>query len=133
MQRLTFNMIGSRQPVSVLNPEDVRERMSRLGYLDPSMILKTDNSVVISIDKNIYTISSNLTFTNEENIVTTSGTIVLTKDNFGVQEVLVNMELTNDEPAYGELTNYNVVGNTITLNTQEFNNKLAHIKYLTTN
>lgn len=130
MQRLTFNMIGSRPPVSVLNPEDVRERMSRLGYLDPSMILKTDNTVAVSVDKNVYNISTNLELKFIKTYVSDTS-IELPSENYGIQEVLVNMETSNDSPAFGEVDDYTVSGQTIDIGTNLYNGKLAYVKYLT--
>lgn len=132
MQRLTNQIIGTRAPLSINDSENIRLRMSSLGYLDASIIIQTDNTVNVTIDKNIYNISTNLQIISENTIVSNEQTIMLNKSNFGIQEILVNMELTNDDPAYGEITEYTVLDNIITLNTTEFNNKVAIVKYLTT-
>lgn len=131
MQKLTRELIGTKTPLTQTDSESIRLRMSELGYLDPSIILKTDDTVNVDIDKNIYTISTNLQILNESTTVDGSSTITLNKVNLGIQEVLVNMELTNDDPAYGEITDYAVTNNVITLNTSDYNNKLAVVKYLT--
>ena len=130
MQRLTFNMIGTRPPVNFLNPEEVRERMNTLGYLDPSFILKTDETVSVSVDKNIYSISTNLELKFIKTIV--SGTIItLPSENHGIQEILVNMEFSNDSPAFGEIDDYTVDGQTIDIGTNLYDGKLVYVKYLT--
>lgn len=132
MQRLTFDMIGTRSPLTVNDSEIVRLRMNSIGYLDPSIILRTDSSVKVSIDKNVYTISTNVTLITESHIVSSSGTIILNKLNLGIQEVLVNMD-TELDPAFGELMTYSTNNNIISLNTNDYNGKTAYIKYLTTN
>jgi len=132
MQRLTNQLIGPRVPLTSTDSENVRLRLSDIGYLDTSLILKTDDTVKVSIDRNIYTISTNLQIISEESTVSSSSTITLSKENFGIQEVLVNMEESNDDPAYGEIKNYTVTDNIITLNTADYNNKLTYIKYLST-
>lgn len=133
MQRLTFNMIGSRPPVSVLNPELVRERMSMIGLIDPSIIIKTDDTVAVSIDRNIYNISTNLELKTVKLLVSAESTITLPSENHGIQELLVNMETMNESPAFGELDTdeYSISGNMITLNTNLYANKLTYVKYLT--
>lgn len=130
MQRLTFNMIGTREPVSALDPEDVRERMSNVGYLDPSFILRTDNTVVVSVDKNVYNISTNLEFKFLKTYVVDNN-IELPSKNYGIQEILVNMETSNDSPAFGEIDEYNVSGQTIDIGTNIYDTKIAYVKYLT--
>ena len=74
MQRLTFELIGVRTPTTEADSETVRTRMSDIGFIDPSIILKTDNTVNVLRDKNIYTISSNLTIESEFNTVSSSST-----------------------------------------------------------
>jgi len=130
MQRLTFELIGVRTPTTEADSETVRTRMSDIGFIDPSIILKTDNTVNVLRDKNIYTISSNLTIESEFNTVSSSSTITLKKDNYGTQEVLINVE-TSDAPGYAEIIDYTTTGNVITLNTHDYDNKDAFIKYLT--
>ncbi len=130
MQRLTFNMIGSRPPVSALNPQIVRERMGVLGFLDPSFILKADDTVVINVDKNVYSISANLEIKTFKTYVSNTS-ITLPSLNFGIQEVLVNMEVSNNSPAFGEFDEYTAIDQTIELGTNLYNGKLAYIKYLT--
>jgi len=132
MQNTTFNMIGVKVPLTISDSENIRLRMSDLGYLDPSLILQTDNSVNVTINKNVYTISSNLHIIQETPIISNDSTITLSKPNFGILEVLVNMEATNVTPAYGELMDYTVSTNVITLNSIEYKNKLSSIKYLST-
>lgn len=130
MQRLTFNMIGPRPPVNELDQQDVRERMGALGFLDPSFILKTDDTVSIGVDKNIYSISSNLQLKTITTFV--SGTeITLPSANHGVQEILVNMEVSNDSPAFGEFMDYTVSGEIIDLGTNLYDGKIAYVKFLT--
>ena len=131
MQRLTFDLIGSRAPITESDSEIVRIRLSDIGFINPSIILKTDDTVNVSIDKYIYTISSNLTIKNEENIVSETATITLLQNNHGIQELLVNAE-TIGNPGYVEITNYTVLDNIITLDSAEYNGKEAFIKYLTT-
>ncbi len=131
MQRLTFEMIGVRTPTTQTDSESVRIRMSDVGYIDPSIILKTDNTVNVIRDKNIYTISTNLSIDNEINSVSETSTITLLKDNHGIQELLVNAD-TIGNPGYVEVTDYTVVGNVITLDSTDYNGKEAFIKYLTT-
>ena len=130
MQRLTFNMIGTRPPVNFLNPEEVRERMNTLGYLDPSFILKTDETVSVSVDKNIYSISTNLELKFIKTIVVDT-VITLPSENHGIQEILVNMEFSNDSPAFGEIDDYTVDGQTIDIGTNLYDGKLVYVKYLT--
>ena len=130
MQRLTNEMIGVKIPLSKLDSEDYRIRLSALGFIDPSIILKTDNTVMVSRKKNIYTISTNLSIDNEKNIVTDDSTIILHKDNHGIQEILVNVD-TVDDPGYAEITDYTVVERVITLDTDEYNGKDTFVKYLT--
>lgn len=130
MQRLTFNMIGPRAPVSDLDPQVVRERMGVVGYLDPSFILKTDDTVSISVDKNIYSISSNLEMKLFKTYVTDT-TVELPSENHGIQEILVNMEVSNDSPAFGEFDEYSVNGTTIDLGTNLYDGKLIYVKFLT--
>jgi len=130
MQRLTFELIGVRTPTAQADSETVRIRMSDIGFIDPSIILKTDNTVNVSRDKNIYTISSNLTIENEINAVSSTSTITLNKDNHGIQELLVNAD-TIGNPGYVEITDYTTTGNVITLDSQDYDNKEAFIKYLT--
>jgi hypothetical protein len=123
-------MIGSRPPVSFLEAEDVRERMSGVGYLDPSFILKTDDTVAVSVDKNIYNISTNLEMKFIKTYVTDT-TITLPSENHGIQEVLVNLEVSNDSPAFGEIDDYTVDGQTIDVGTNFYDGKLAYVKFLT--
>lgn len=130
MQRLTFNMIGPRPPVSELDPQDVRERMGIIGYLDPSFILKTDDTVSVEVNKNIYSISSNI----ELKLIKTyvSDTIItLPSANYGIQEILVNMEVSNDSPAFGEFDEYTVNDTIIDLGTNLYDGKLTYVKFLT--
>lgn len=131
MQRLTFELIGAKAPLTQLNSEDIRTRTSELGFIDPSIILKTDNTVSVSINKNIYTISTALSADVETGLVSTSSTITLLKDNHGIQDVLVNIEK-KGEPAYVEYFNYTIVNGVITLNTADYDDKEYIIKYLTT-
>jgi len=130
MQRLTFNLIGSRAPALDLDPEDIRERMGILGFLDPSFILKTDESVTISVDKNIYNIRSNLELKLIKTYVTDT-IITLPSSNYGIQEIIVNMEVSNDSPAFGEFDEYTVNDTIINLGTNLYDGKLTYIKYLT--
>jgi len=132
MQSTTFELIGVKAPLTEINSEDIRLRTSRLGFIDPSIILKTDNSVLVTRNKNIYTISSNLSIDVESTFVSSTGTITLSKINYGIQELLVNAEEVGD-PAYVEIIDYVVDGNTITLDSDEYNDKETLIKYLTTN
>jgi len=132
MQRLTFELIGNKTPLTENNSEDIRLRTSSLGFIDPSIILKTDNTVSITRNNNIYTISSNLIIGSETTIVSDTSSITLLKDNYGIQELLVNAD-DFGEPGYVELTDYSVDANVITLDTDEYNGKEAVIKYLTTN
>ena len=129
MQSLTFEMMGARPPIDLLDAEDIRLRLNNIGYLDPSIIIRTDNTVALNIDKNIYTITSNLIIDSEQLIIDGS-TIVLSKDNFGIQELLVNVE-TSDDPGYIELINYTFDNRNITLDTDEYDSKEVFIKYLT--
>jgi len=131
MQRLTFNLIGPRPPVNELDAQNVRERMGLVGFLDPSFILKTDNTVNVTVEKNIYNISSNLQLRLVKTYVSDT-TITLPSSNFGIQEIIVNMEISNDSPAFGELDEYIVNDRVITLGTNLYNGKLTYIKYLTT-
>lgn len=130
MQRLTFNMIGPRPPVNDLDPQVVRERIGIVGYLDPSFILKTDDTVSVSVDKNIYSISSNLELKLVKTYVTNT-TVELPSENHGIQEILVNMEVSNDSPAFGEFDEYTVNGTTIDLGTNLYDGKLIYVKFLT--
>lgn len=132
MQRLTFELIGNKPPLTENNSEDIRLRTSSLGFIDPSIILKTDNTVSITRDNNIYTISSNLIIGSETTIVSDTNTITLLKDNYGIQELLVNAD-DFGEPGYVELSEYSINNNVITLDTDEYNGKESVIKYLTTN
>jgi len=128
MQRLTFELIGTRAPATETDSESIRIRMNGIGYLDPSIILKTDPTVKITRENNIYTISSNLTIINEANTV--SGTdIILNNKNYGIQELLVNADDLGD-PGYVEITNYIVTDSVITLDTMDYDGKEAFIKYL---
>jgi len=129
MQSLTFEMIGARPPVELLDSEEVRVRLNNIGYLDPSIIIRTDNTVALNIDKNVYTITSNLILDSEQLLVNGS-TILLSKDNFGIQELLVNVE-TSADPGYIEVINYVSDNKIITLDTDEYDGKEVFIKYLT--
>jgi len=129
MQSLTFEMIGARPPVELLDSEEVRVRLNNIGYLDPSIIIRTDNTVALNIDKNVYTITSNLILDSEQLLVDGS-TILLSKDNFGIQELLVNVE-TSTDPGYVEVINYIYDNRNITLDTDEYDGKEVFIKYLT--
>ncbi len=131
MQRLTFELIGVKTPLIQGNSEEIRIRTSELGFIDPSIILKTDDTVNVIRDKNIYTIQTNLHIDNEPNVVSDTSTITLTKSNHGIQELLVNAD-TYGDPGYVEVTDYTVVGSVITLDSDEYNGKEAFIKYLTT-
>ena len=130
MQRLTFNMIGPRPPFGLLDENLVRERLGKLGFLDPSFILKADNTVNVTVDKNIYNISSNLTIKMIKTYVANT-TITLPTVNHGVQEILINLEFSNDSPAFGEFDEYTVNGNVIDLGTNLYDGKLAYVKFLT--
>lgn len=133
MQRLTYEMIGTRIPFDpVTSSEDARLRLNTIGYLDPSIILKTDNTVLVQRDRNVYTIKSNLIMTSESSTVSDSATITLSKPNFGIQELLVD---TGDigNPGYVEVIDFSTTGNIITLDSQDFNGNAAFIKYLSTN
>ena len=132
MQQLTFELIGVKSPLTESNSEDIRLRTSELGFIDPSIILKTNNTVSITRDNNIYTISTNLIIDNESALVSSTNTITLSKDNYGIQELLVNAD-TADDPGYVEIVDYTVSGNIVTLDTTEYNGKEAIVKYLTTN
>ena len=129
MQRLTFELIGTR-PLLTINTDSIRIRMSNLGFIDPSIILKTDDTVKITRDNHIYTISTNLRIISETNSVSPSNTITLSQKNFGIQELLVNADEIG-VPGYVEITNYSVVDNTITIDDSEYSEKEAVIKYLT--
>ena len=129
-QRTTFNIIGPRPSVDMLDPQLVRARLSVLGFLDPSFILKSDETVVVSVDKNIYNVSSNLEFKVVKTVVNNQ-TIILPTDNFGIQQILVNIETDNEFPAFGEIEDYTVVNRMIDLGTLEYTNRSAYIKYLT--
>lgn len=132
MQQLTFDIIGIKPPLTEYNSEDIRLRTSELGFIDPSIILKTDNTVSITRNNNIYTISTNLIIDVETSAVSTSSTITLSRDNYGIQELLVNADSIGT-PGYVEIINYTVSGRIITLDTTEYNEKEVIIKYLTTN
>ena len=130
MQRLTFNMIGSRPPVGELDPIVIRERLGILGFLEPAFILKTDETVNVTVNKNIYSISSNLEIKTVKTYV--SDTFInLPTSNFGIQEILLNMEKSNDSPAFGEFIDYSVNNQIIDLRTNLYNGKMAYVKYLT--
>jgi hypothetical protein len=131
MQSKTFELIGVKAPLTQSNSEEIRIRTSELGFIDPSIILKTDETVSISIDKHIYTISTNIKIDTETNIVSSTQTITLLKENLGIQELLVNAD-SDDDPGYVEIVDYTVQDNVITLDSDEYNGKEAVIKYLTT-
>jgi len=132
MQRLTFELIGAKASLTEYNSEDIRLRTSELGFLDPSIILKTNNTVSITRDNNIYTISTNLILDTETTLVSSSNTIALSKDNHGIQELLVNADEIGT-PGYVEITDYTINGRIITLDSTEYNGKETVIKYLTIN
>lgn len=129
MQELTFELISDHNPIQ--DPDVIREYLNRLTYLRASVILKHDNSVAITANKNIYTLKSNLTLVMELNLVDSYGRINLDKENYGVQEVLVNME-EESEPGFGEIINFTVYGQIIQIDSNEYNNKSAYVRYLTT-
>ena len=131
MQQLTNELIGVKAPLTSINSEEIRIRTSELGFIDPSIILKTDDTVSVTRNNHIYTISTNLSIDNEENVVSDSSTITLNKDNFGIQELLVNADDAGD-PGYVELIDYTVSDRIITLSTSDYDGKEAVIKYLTT-
>lgn len=130
MQRTTFNMLGPRPPVNTIDSQIVRERLGKLSYLDPSVIIKTDSSVAISVDKNVYTISSNLEFKTIKDLIV-GNTIPLPTDNFGIQEILVNLDDDNSSPAFAPIDGFDVNNKTVIFDTLDYHGKLCIIRYLT--
>lgn len=66
----------------------------------------------------------------ETRTVTATGTIVLTKPQFGIFSVFVNTKPIGQPEAFAEFVGYSVSGDTITLGVQDYNGKTAIIKYL---
>jgi hypothetical protein len=129
-QRTTFNMIGPRPPVNMINQQLVRERLGILGFLDPAFILKSDETVTVTVDSNVYSVSSNLEFKSFKTSVDNK-TITLPTENYGIQQILINMELSNDLPAFGEIDEYTVNQRVIDLGTNSYDGRTSYIKYLT--
>lgn len=131
MQRTTFNIIGPRPSIDFMNKQAVRERLGKLGFLDPSVIIKSDNSVSISTNKNTYYISSNLELKIHKTTVSVNN-ITLPSENYGIQQILVNLEDSNDLPAFGEIDTYIVDGLNVIFENEQYDGKLTYVKYLTT-
>ncbi len=129
-QSLTFELMATRTPLPIKD-DDIRLRMSTLNIIDPSIILKTDDTVLVSVDKNIYTIQSNLSIVTVELTVSETSTITLPTINLGIQEVLVNMD-TEEDPAFGEIDDYAINEQILTLATNEYDNKTTIVKFLST-
>jgi hypothetical protein len=133
MQRLTFNMIGSRPPIDKQNESMVRIRLNDTGYFDAStIILPEDKTILIEKNKNIFKIKSNLRIQTDKTKVNDDSQIILTKLPYGIQEVLVD---TDDvvSPGYVEIIDYKIEKNVITLNTDDYNGNSAIVKYLSYN
>jgi hypothetical protein len=126
-------MIGPRPPVEFQNEYDIRIRLNETGYLYIStIVIPEDKTIVIEKDKNVFKVKSNLRIQTEKTQVNDNSQIILNKESYGVQEVLVE---TNDasSPGYVELIDYSVDGKVITLDTDEYNGNSAIVKYLSYN
>jgi len=130
MQRKTFNTIGNRPPIHKLEKNIVRERLGTLGFLDPAAIFKADKTVKIYVEKNIYNISSNLEFKTIKTFVD-NDKVVIPSENYGIQEIMVNLEEDNLNPAFGQIDDFVVDGQVVSLGTDSYGGRLAYVKYLT--
>jgi len=133
MQETYFEMIGIKDDLFDQTESDIRKRLNKTGFLDPSIIIETDNTVSVERTSNTYTIKSNLVLEFYEGEVELDNTIILPKTIYGVQEILVDVE-DEDEPAYAEIYGFTYSDKTIYFSDDEDDHALKKciVKYLTT-
>lgn len=79
---------------TALTYEQHREKLSSLGKLDATAIIKSDDTVKVTItDGNVYSFSSNLTLKSIKTTISTEGKITLPNNQpcYGVMEVLYDV------------------------------------------